>query len=106
MLVCDIQLFHPLSALLVAGTSWSHDSHMLLLRCISDSIDFEGVLALLDLSESSQLTLPLGRSSILLSANSVESAFSLIYSVPCPPGYARTNLCPQAKQGHGKGNSE
>ena len=79
---------------------------MLLLRCISDSIDFEGVLALLDRSESPQLTLPLGWSSILLSTNSVESAFSLIYSVPRPPGYARTNLCHQARQGCGKGNSE
>ena len=55
-----LQIFQPLCALVVGSTSWSHDSHMLLLRCISDSIDFEGALALLDKVDSSKLTLPLG----------------------------------------------
>jgi hypothetical protein len=32
--------------------------------------------------------------------------FPLIHSVPHPPGFATANLCPQAKQGHSKGNSE
>lgn len=55
-----LQLFHPLSALLVASTTWSHDSHMVLLRCITDSVDFENMLKFFDLLEATQLTLPMG----------------------------------------------
>ena len=55
-----LQLFQPLCALLIAGTSWSHDSHMVLLRCITDSVDFKGVLMLMDRVDASNLVLPLG----------------------------------------------
>ena len=47
---------------------------MLLLRCISDSVDFEGVLLLVDGVESSQLVLPLGQCTLLFNIQfSVES---------------------------------
>ena len=57
----SLQLVHVLSGMLVSATGWQAEDHMMLLRCVRDSIDLGVLGSLTDHLNVSTLPLPMGQ---------------------------------------------
>ena len=54
------QLLQPIAAMVVAASNWTTEDHMMLLRCIRDSIDVGVLGVVMDDLDSSLLQIPMG----------------------------------------------
>lgn len=56
----------PVAAMLVAGSNWDVEDHLMLVQCVRDSMSIQSLALVVDQLHSSALTLPLCEMIILL----------------------------------------